>query len=88
METTSTPPGGDRTLVDESVAAHRLVMPFDISLPTGMGYYFVYPGGTEQQQKIQLFGDWIADERAWSCVKPPAPPTRPTRPTTTPALPD
>ena len=79
---------GDRTLVNESVAAHRLVMPFDISLPTGMGYYFVYPGGTEQQQKIQLFGDWIADERAWSCVKPPAPPTRPTRPTTTPALPD
>ncbi|WP_260437159.1 LysR substrate-binding domain-containing protein [Burkholderia sp. Bp9012] len=79
---------GDRTLVDESVAAHRLVMPFDISLPTGMGYYFVYPGGTEQQQKIQLFGDWIADKRAWSCVKPPAPPTRPTRPTTTPALPD
>ncbi|VWB91752.1 LysR family transcriptional regulator [Burkholderia diffusa] len=74
--------------MNESVAAHRLVMPFDTSLPTGMGYYFAYPGGTEQQQRIQLFGDWIADERAWSCVKPPAPPTRPTRPTTTPALPD
>lgn len=54
---------GDRTLVEENVAAHRLVMPFDIALPTGMGYYFVYPGGAEQQQKIQLFGDWIADER-------------------------
>ncbi|OXI77748.1 LysR family transcriptional regulator [Burkholderia sp. AU33423] len=54
---------GDRTLADESVAAHRLVMPFDISLPTGMGYYFVYPDGAEQQQKIQLFGGWIADER-------------------------
>ncbi|RQR27444.1 LysR substrate-binding domain-containing protein [Burkholderia sp. Bp9142] len=54
---------GDRTLADESLAAHRLVMPFDISLPTGMGYYFVYPGGAEQQQKIQLFGDWIANER-------------------------
>ncbi|MBA5819731.1 LysR family transcriptional regulator, partial [Escherichia coli] len=44
---------GDRTLVDENVAAHRLVMPFDISLPTGMGYYFVYPGGSGQQPKIQ-----------------------------------
>ncbi|WP_342706041.1 LysR substrate-binding domain-containing protein [Burkholderia arboris] len=55
---------GDRTLVDENVAAHRLVMPFDISLPTGMGYYFVYPGGSGQPQKIQLFGDWIASERA------------------------
>ncbi|MCA8051779.1 LysR substrate-binding domain-containing protein [Burkholderia arboris] len=55
---------GDRTLVDENVAAHRLVMPFDISLPTGMGYYFVYPGGSGQQPKIQLFGDWIASERA------------------------
>lgn len=54
---------GDRTLADESLAAHRLVMPFDIALPTGMGYYFVYPGGAEQQQKIQLFGDWIANER-------------------------
>ncbi|MBN3795034.1 LysR substrate-binding domain-containing protein [Burkholderia sp. Ac-20392] len=54
---------GDRTLADESVAAHRLVMPFDLSLPTGMGYFFVYPDGAEQQQKIQLFGGWIADER-------------------------
>ncbi|CAG9250333.1 Glycine cleavage system transcriptional activator [Burkholderia cepacia] len=54
---------GDRTLVDESVAAHRLVTPFDVSMPTGMGYYFVYPGGAEQQQKIQLFGDWITGER-------------------------
>ena len=68
---------GDRTLVDESVAAHRLVMPFDIALPTGMGYYFVYPGGTEQQQKIQLFGAWIADERAWRCVRTPAAPPYP-----------
>ncbi|WP_175838601.1 LysR substrate-binding domain-containing protein [Burkholderia anthina] len=67
---------GDRTLVDESVAAHRLVMPFDISLPTGMGYYFVYPGSAEQQQKIQLFGDWIANERTRGAVKPPGPPTQ------------
>lgn len=71
---------GDRTLVDESVAAHRLVMPFDIALPTGMGYYFVYPGGTEQQQKIQLFGAWIADERAWRCVTAPAAPPSPPPP--------
>ncbi|KAB0644282.1 LysR substrate-binding domain-containing protein [Burkholderia latens] len=67
---------GDRTLVDESVAAQRLVMPFDLSLPTGMGYYFVYPGGIEQPHKIQLFGDWIADQRRWDCVTPPAMPAR------------
>lgn len=81
---------GDRTLVDESVAAHRLVMPFDVSLPTGMGYYFVYPRGSEQQQKIQLFGDWIADERAWRCVDTPAvPPSRPSpSPSPSPKLPD
>lgn len=60
-------------------------MPFDVSLPTGMGYYFVYPGGTEQRQQIQLFGDWIADERACGCVKPPAPPSPPSPP---PELPD
>ncbi|VWD35935.1 LysR family transcriptional regulator [Burkholderia lata] len=63
---------GDRTLADESVAAHRLVMPFDISLPTGMGYYFVYPDGAEQQQKIQLFGGWISDERKGASGGAPA----------------
>lgn len=77
---------GDRTLVDESVAAHRLVMPFNVSLPTGMGYYFVYPRGSEQQQKIQLFGDWIADERAWRCGDTPAVPPSP--PSPSPELPD
>ncbi|WP_260428133.1 LysR substrate-binding domain-containing protein [Burkholderia sp. Bp8984] len=79
---------GDRTLVDESVAAHRLVMPFDVALPTGMGYYFVYPAGTEQQQKIQLFGDWIADERAWRCGDTPAVPPSPRSPSPSPELPD
>ncbi|WP_321802961.1 LysR substrate-binding domain-containing protein [Burkholderia sp. BCC1988] len=79
---------GDRTLVDESVAAHRLVMPFDVSLPTGMGYYFVYPRGTEQQQKIQLFGDWIADERAWRSVDTPAEPPSPRSSSPSPELPD
>ena len=56
------------------MAAHRLVMPFDISLPTGMGYYFVYPDGAEQQQKIQLFGGWIADERKGASGGAPARP--------------
>ncbi|WP_322021890.1 MULTISPECIES: LysR substrate-binding domain-containing protein [unclassified Burkholderia] len=79
---------GDRTLVDESVAAHRLVMPFDVALPTGMGYYFVYPAGTEQQQKIQLFGAWIADERAWRCGDTPAVPPSPRSPSPSPELPD
>lgn len=79
---------GDRTLVDDSVAAHRLVMPFDVALPTGMGYYFVYPAGTEQQQKIQLFGDWIADERAWRCGDTPAVPPSPRSPSPSPELPD
>ncbi|RQS02388.1 LysR family transcriptional regulator [Burkholderia sp. Bp9002] len=54
---------GDRTLVDENVASNRLVMPFDVSMPTGMGYYFVYPAGVEQHQKLLLFGAWITDER-------------------------
>ncbi|MCA8064151.1 LysR substrate-binding domain-containing protein [Burkholderia sp. AU38729] len=71
---------GDRTLADESVAAHRLVMPFDLSLPTGMGYYFVYPDGAEQQQKIQLFGGWIADERKGASGGAPARPEPSTPP--------
>ncbi|MCA8256318.1 LysR family transcriptional regulator [Burkholderia sp. AU31624] len=71
---------GDRTLADESVAAHRLVMPFDLSLPTGMGYYFVYPDCAEQQQKIQLFGGWIADERKGASGGAPARPEPSTPP--------
>ncbi|MGH8780318.1 LysR substrate-binding domain-containing protein [Paraburkholderia sp.] len=50
----------DLALIDEDVAAKRLVRPFDAVLTTGARYYFVYPDAVAHQQKVRLFHDWIA----------------------------
>ena len=51
----------DLALIDEDVAAKRLVRPFDTVLKTGWRYYFVYPDSVAHQQKLNLFRDWIAE---------------------------
>jgi LysR family glycine cleavage system transcriptional activator len=51
----------DLALIDEDVAARRLVRPFDTVLKTGWRYYFVYPDSVAQQQKLNLFRDWIVE---------------------------
>jgi LysR family transcriptional regulator, glycine cleavage system transcriptional activator len=51
----------DLALIDEDVAARRLVRPFDTVLKTGWRYYFVYPDSVAHQQKLNLFRDWIAE---------------------------
>ena len=51
----------DLALIDEDVAARRLVRPFDMVLKTGWRYYFVYPEAVAQQQKLNLFRDWIVE---------------------------
>jgi LysR family glycine cleavage system transcriptional activator len=53
----------DRTLVREDVEARRLVTPFDLAVPTGSRYYFVYPECVAQQQKVQLFSAWMEHDR-------------------------
>ncbi|HZZ11335.1 MAG TPA: LysR substrate-binding domain-containing protein [Paraburkholderia sp.] len=50
----------DLALIDEDVAAKRLVRPFETVLKTGWRYYFVYPDSVAHQQKLNLFRDWIA----------------------------
>jgi LysR family glycine cleavage system transcriptional activator len=50
----------DLALIDEDVAARRLVRPFDTVLKTGWRYYFVYPDSVAHQHKLSLFRDWIA----------------------------
>jgi LysR family transcriptional regulator, glycine cleavage system transcriptional activator len=57
---------GDLTLAAEDVAANRLVMPFDLAVETGSRYYFVYPECVARQQKVTLFSEWIARDRAIS----------------------
>lgn len=54
---------GDRTLVDDDLAARRLVMPFDTIVETGFRYYFVYPDCVAQQPKVKLFSEWIERNR-------------------------
>jgi LysR family glycine cleavage system transcriptional activator len=66
----------DLALVDEDVAARRLVRPFDTVLTTGSRYYFVYPDCVAHQQKVNLFREWIAEhwtERAGGGNRPPPP---------------
>ena len=54
----------DLALIEEDVAAQRLVRPFDTVLTTGARYYFVYPDSVAHQQKVNLFRDWI--DRNWA----------------------
>lgn len=44
------------------IAAGRLVRPFDISLPSGAGYYLVYPTAVGGRRTIKAFREWILAE--------------------------
>jgi LysR family glycine cleavage system transcriptional activator len=50
---------GRSRLVDDDLAAGRLVRPFDVVLPTDAGYYIVAPEETADLPKIALFRDWL-----------------------------
>jgi LysR family transcriptional regulator, glycine cleavage system transcriptional activator len=48
-----------RTLVDADIVAGRLVVPFDVILPSDAGYYIVAPEETADTSEIALFRDWL-----------------------------
>lgn len=50
----------DLALIEEDVAAKRLVRPFDTVLTTGARYFFVYPESVAHLQKVQCFREWLA----------------------------
>jgi LysR family transcriptional regulator, glycine cleavage system transcriptional activator len=50
---------GRASLVDADIAAGRLVVPFDVVLPTDAGYYVVAPEETADIAKVALFRDWL-----------------------------
>jgi LysR family glycine cleavage system transcriptional activator len=52
----------DVMLIEEDVAAQRLIRPFDAVLTTGARYYFVYPDSVAHQQKVDLFRAWLAGQ--------------------------
>ena len=50
---------GHTHLVEDDIAAGRLVAPFDTVLPRDAGYYVVSPLATADTPKIRLFRDWL-----------------------------
>lgn len=58
-----------RTLVEDDLAAGRLVAPFAIDLER-YGYFLVYPKGALAQPRIKAFRDWILAEAGSRPVKP------------------
>ncbi|TFY96015.1 LysR family transcriptional regulator [Pseudomonas nabeulensis] len=53
---------GDSALIGEDVKAGRLVMPFELRVPTGMGYYLVYPRGTVPSEGLEALMDWLVSQ--------------------------
>ena len=53
---------GRTPLVSEELQKGNLVKPFDISLPTGKGYYLVNTNTATEKTKIRSFTKWIMDE--------------------------
>jgi len=51
-----------RVLVADELAAHRLVRPFRLSLPTEFAYYVVCPQATAHRPKIAAFRAWVVEE--------------------------
>ncbi len=50
---------GRTRLVEKDIAAGRLVVPFDLVLPSDAGFYIVAPEETSDTPRIALFRDWL-----------------------------
>lgn len=50
---------GIRPYIDDDLAAGRLVAPFALSVPKGMGWYLVYRGFQAEQRDFAAFRRWI-----------------------------
>ncbi len=53
---------GWRTLAAADLAAGRLVIPFDLTLPMELEFYFVCPHVAAERPKIVAFRDWLLEE--------------------------
>jgi LysR family glycine cleavage system transcriptional activator len=61
---------GRSRLVEADIAASRLVMPFDLVLPSDAGFYIVAPEETADLPKISLFRDWLIRSVAAETANP------------------
>jgi len=53
---------GDSALIGEDLKAGRLATPFELRVSTGMGYYLVYPPGTEPSAGLEQLMDWLVTQ--------------------------
>jgi LysR family glycine cleavage system transcriptional activator len=49
-------------LVQDALAAGRLVKPFDITMPTEYAYYMVCPHENLERPKVKVFRQWLIEE--------------------------
>ena len=64
---------GRARLVEADIVAGRLVVPFNVVLPTDAGYYIVAPETTADMPKIALFRDWLIGSVVPGAIAPPPP---------------
>ena len=53
---------GWRTLASADLAAGRLVIPFDVTLPMQLAFFFLCPQVAAERPKIVAFRDWLLEE--------------------------
>ena len=58
---------GWRSLAADDIAAGRLVVPFDLSLPLGSAFYLVYPEAHADRRKVMIFRTWLLEETGQKC---------------------
>lgn len=57
---------GRLPVIDDDLAAGRLVEPFELEFDEQCAYYFIAPETTAEQPKIEAFRSWLLDEVARS----------------------
>ena len=50
---------GWRFLATADLEAGRVIAPFDLELPLGLGFYLVYPEGYAERPKVAAFQQWL-----------------------------
>ena len=53
---------GWRHLAAADIAAGRLVIPFELSLPLGAAFYLVYPQAYINRKKVMMLREWVLSE--------------------------
>lgn len=69
---------GRTAYVEADIAKGRLVVPFDLMIPSAAGFYLVCPEATANQPKIAAFRDWLLTSagRDKGALAPPLQPFR------------